>query len=195
MPQNAGAFVRAAPTWYCYLLIGSFVYFLNIQGNILPFLKSELDLSYRAVSLHATALAICFVSAGAFAALADIHGPRRQAAINEAAISGYVFGAAAPLIVSAAVALGFDWRVGIAVGVISAIFVLVFFRAAPLPDAAAVHQNGAALPAAYWAYWLALGTGVSLEFSALLWAPEYLEKIVGLTRAAAAAAVVAFMIR
>ena len=43
---------RDPATWYCYLLLGFFTYLLNIQGNIVPFLQSELELSYRVMSLH-----------------------------------------------------------------------------------------------------------------------------------------------
>ncbi len=51
-------------TWYCYLTLGLFTYLLNIQGNILPFLRAELALSYRAVSLHSSALAAGLILAG-----------------------------------------------------------------------------------------------------------------------------------
>ena len=33
---------RGPVTLYCYLSLGSFTYLLNIQGNVLPFLKDEL---------------------------------------------------------------------------------------------------------------------------------------------------------
>lgn len=48
---------RGPITWYCYLLLGYFTYLISIQGNILPFLRVELDLSYRVVSLHTSAIA------------------------------------------------------------------------------------------------------------------------------------------
>ena len=43
---------RDRATWYCYLMLGMFTYLLNIQGNIIPFLKTELGLSYRVVGLQ-----------------------------------------------------------------------------------------------------------------------------------------------
>ena len=46
---------RTRVTWYSYLMLGFFTYLQNIQGNILPFLKAEPALSYRAVGLHASA--------------------------------------------------------------------------------------------------------------------------------------------
>jgi fucose permease len=48
------------------------------------------------------------------------------------------------------------------------------------------------LPPAYWAYWAALAFGIATEFCVLLWAPTYLEGVVGLSAATAATAAVAF---
>jgi MFS family permease len=56
--------VRGSTTWYCYLLFGFFTYLLNIQGNVVPFLKSELDLSFWAVSLHSSAVAVGLIAVG-----------------------------------------------------------------------------------------------------------------------------------
>ncbi|MDE2383913.1 MAG: MFS transporter [Alphaproteobacteria bacterium] len=57
---------RGLLTWYCYLLVGFFTYLLNIQGNILPFLQSELKLSYRDASLHFSAIALGMIVVGLF---------------------------------------------------------------------------------------------------------------------------------
>jgi fucose permease len=63
--QNRGI-LRGSTTWYCYLLFGFFTYLLNIQGNVIPFLKSELDLSFWAVSLHSSAVAVGLLAVGLF---------------------------------------------------------------------------------------------------------------------------------
>src|SRR6266850_1420247 len=60
------AMKRDPTTWYCYLMLGVFTYLLNIQGNIIPFLKAELDLSYRAVGLHSSAIAAGMIVVGLF---------------------------------------------------------------------------------------------------------------------------------
>ncbi|HEY5811890.1 MAG TPA: hypothetical protein VIT23_04475, partial [Terrimicrobiaceae bacterium] len=52
-----GAIKRGPVTWYCYMMSGFFMYLLAIQGNIIPFLRSELHLSYGAVILHSSAFA------------------------------------------------------------------------------------------------------------------------------------------
>jgi MFS transporter, DHA1 family, inner membrane transport protein len=57
---------RDLATWYSYLALGFFTYLLTIQGNILPFLKQELDLSYRVVSLHSAAIAAGMIAVGLF---------------------------------------------------------------------------------------------------------------------------------
>ena len=38
--------IRTPLTWYAYLLSGFFTFIINIQGNIIPFLRDELRLSY-----------------------------------------------------------------------------------------------------------------------------------------------------
>jgi fucose permease len=45
-------------TWYSYLALAFFSYLNSIQGNIIPFLKAELNLTYSEVSLHPSALAV-----------------------------------------------------------------------------------------------------------------------------------------
>jgi MFS family permease len=57
---------RNAQTWYCYFLLGLLNYLLAIQGNVIPFLQSELHLSYRAVSLHSSAIATGMIVIGLF---------------------------------------------------------------------------------------------------------------------------------
>jgi fucose permease len=56
--------IRTRLTWYTYLLSGFFTFILNIQGNIIPFLRDELGLSYRAVSLHPSAIAAGMICTG-----------------------------------------------------------------------------------------------------------------------------------
>src|SRR5690606_10795778 len=55
---------RGAATWYACLLLGFFTFTLTIQGNVLPFLKAELDLSYAAASLHSSAIAAGMIIVG-----------------------------------------------------------------------------------------------------------------------------------
>jgi fucose permease len=56
--------IRTRLTWYAYLLSGFFIFIINIQGSIIPFLRDELQLSYAAVSLHPSALAAGMIATG-----------------------------------------------------------------------------------------------------------------------------------
>ncbi|MEJ0011965.1 MAG: MFS transporter [Bauldia sp.] len=54
---------RDRVTWYAYLSLAYQTYLVTSQGNILPFLKADLGLTYGEVSLHSSAIAV-----GAFVA-------------------------------------------------------------------------------------------------------------------------------
>lgn len=246
---GARAHGRDAITWYCYLLLGYFTYVISIQGNILPFLRVELDLSYRAVSLHTsaiaagtlivgligdrvvrrfgrramlavavfgsaaaaivltlaaatwTSLASCFLFglAGAFipamvpAILSDIHGSRRDVAFAEGNAVAYVFAVMAPLLTAFFVWMAWGWRPAVLAGAAAGIAtVIVFARYSPPQSLETRESTAVPLPPAYWCYWLALGMSVAVEFSALLWAPAYFERVVGLSPSSAAFGAAAF---
>jgi predicted MFS family arabinose efflux permease len=72
------ALQRGGLTWYCYLLWGFFTFLLNIQGNVIPFLRDELALSYRVVSLHPSALAAGMVVTGLLADRVSARFGRRR---------------------------------------------------------------------------------------------------------------------
>jgi hypothetical protein len=55
---------RDSLTWYSYLALAFFSYLNSIQGNLIPFLKTELNLTYSEVSLHPSALAVGSVLVG-----------------------------------------------------------------------------------------------------------------------------------
>lgn len=246
---NAGGLARAdivrgGATWFGYLALGYYTYACTSQGNIVPFLRDELSLTYAVVSLHASALAFgillvalvadrvvarfgrkrtlmvslagsatamtvlafaptaaisigsCFLIGliGGFipaitsALLSDIHGNDRDLALTEANALCYVFAIAAPVLVALAVWLGLSWRVVPLAGSFAAIVIFVVYRRTEVPDGAAraPDSSRAPLSPAYWGYWALLGLGVALEFSGLLWAPSYLEQVVGLSPSAAA---------
>ncbi|MEX0851849.1 MAG: MFS transporter [Bauldia sp.] len=245
----AGA--RDAATWYGYLALGAFTYLISIQGNIIPFLKAELDLSYRAVSLHTSGIAVgllvigllgdrlvsafgrrtmlrvgllggglamalltlapaasvsvatcvlfgllgAFVPAVVPALLSDIYGERREVAFTESNAVAYAFAIMAPLIAGTAVWAGWNWRVVPLVGTLAAVVIVTAFWRLPVPEGAPpAAGKPATLPPAFWAYWAMLGSVVALEFSVLLWAPTFLETVVGLTPSSAAMGAAAFFV-
>lgn len=243
---------RDGATWFAYLLLGYFTYNATNLGNIIPFMRAELGLSYAVVSLHASAIASgllivglvadrviarvgrrraliasalgsatgvvglalaptavvsvpsCFLIGllGAFipaitsALLSDIHGAGRDIALAEANAVSYAFAVAAPLLVALTVATDMSWRLVPLVGVVAAVVIVVTCWRAKVPDGAPLAKAGAKapLPPAYWAYWALLGLGVALEFSGLLWAPSYLERVVGLSPSMAALGAASFFV-
>jgi MFS transporter, DHA1 family, inner membrane transport protein len=240
---------RDAVTWYCYLLLSFFTYLISAQGNIVPFLKLELDLNYREVSLHTSAIALGTILDGfiadrivarfgrrmtlavgalgaalgailltlataAWASLAsclmigvfgalipaiqpailsDIHGPRRDIAFTEGNALCYAFAIMGPLIAGFAAWQGISWRLvpltGAAVGIA---IVLGYVRYPIAGGIASAKAKATTLPPAFWAYWAMLGFAVALEFSVLLWAPAYLQQVIGLSASAAAVGATAF---
>jgi hypothetical protein len=56
--------LRTRATWYCWGLTGFYLYSVNLQGNVVPFLQAEFALSYRAVSLHSSAIAVGIILVG-----------------------------------------------------------------------------------------------------------------------------------
>ena len=248
---SAHGIVRGALTWHLYLLLGFFQLIVNLQGNIFPFLKVELDVSYRTIGFHssafacgiilvglfgarmtrrfgrrrmlmagvsgfaAAALLLCLASAapvslasfallgaaGAFiptimfATLADVHGERRTIAFNESTAIAAIFSIVAPLLTGLCVYAGLGWRSAVLVGVTFGVAVLVSFRRVDVPEPAVVTTASTAkLPPAYWAYWTAVAFGIATEFCIFLWAPTFLEGVVGLSAASAATAAVAFAV-
>jgi fucose permease len=249
----AGARRRDAVTWYAYLLLGAFTYLVSMQGNILPFLRADLGLTYGMVSLHASALAAGMLVVGLFgeritrrlgrgaalglgvvgaaagavllclapaawaslascvvlglfsafipstvsALLSDIHRDQREVAMSEANAMAYAFAVSVPLIAGLLVAAGWNWRLIPLAGALAGATIMLTFLNTRVPDASCADAAADArttLPPAFWFYWLALGFGVAVEFSVLLWAPAYLEKVIGLTTASAATGAIAFFI-
>lgn len=74
MENQAAAAVPAVPVRarrtpvavYGYLAIGLFTCVMNIQGNVLPFLRDELGLTYRVASLHTSIIAVGMITVGLF---------------------------------------------------------------------------------------------------------------------------------
>ena len=116
---------RTRLTWYGYLLGGFFTFCINIQGNIIPFLRDELGLSYRAVSLHPSAIAAGMIVTGLLTERVVAAIGRRRACL--VAVGGSVAGmlllCAAPV---AAVSIGACALIGVTGAMIPGILGALF---------------------------------------------------------------------
>jgi len=129
-----------------------------------------------------------------YSVLADVHGPTKNIAFNEINAVCYAFAIAAPLLTGLAVSLGLGWRSAILLDVAFGLVLLARLIRLDVPDARKPVRaaGGGRLPLAYWIFLAALGFGVALEFCALVWAPTYFERVIGLEEASAASAAVTF---
>src|ERR1700749_3017647 len=81
--------IRTRLTWYAYLLSGFFTFIISIQGEIIPFLRDELGLSYALVSLHPSALAARMMATGLYTErLIAANGRRRTCLVGVAGCIG-----------------------------------------------------------------------------------------------------------
>jgi MFS transporter, DHA1 family, inner membrane transport protein len=136
-----------------------------------------------------------FIPVIAFSTLADVHAEKRAVAFNEATAIASIFGILAPILTGLCVYAGLGWRSAVLVGVAYGVAVLASLARVGVPafDPGTNASTGM-LPPAYWAYWTAVAFGIATEFCVLLWAPTFLEDVVGLSSAPAATAAVAFAI-
>lgn len=140
-------------------------------------------------------LAGSLVISGVPAMMADLHGPNRSRALAEQAIMAYVVAILAPLSVGLYLSLGMGWRAAAITGATATLLLVALFWRAPIPLAAVRHAGARTpLPLPFWAYWALLGLGCAIEYSVLLWAPTFLERVVGFAPATAATAASAFFV-
>lgn len=133
------------------------------------------------------------LAAGVPALIADLHGEERRQAFAEQAIVGYSYALIAPLLSGVSIALGFGWRPAVIFAALVAFALIALFRNAAMPDDAPhTARRHVRLPAAFWAYFCQLFFSVSLEFSVLLWASSFLERVIGFDPAVAATCVAGF---
>jgi predicted MFS family arabinose efflux permease len=129
--------------------------------------------------------------------MADIHGERRSQALTEQAILAYSFAVLGPIVTGFCVAQGFGWRPVVIAGSVAGVALIFLFRSSDIPQSAspaAPRGTGAPLPAAFWAYWALLAFSIACEFTVLLWAPAFLERVVGFAPAVAATGAAGFFL-
>lgn len=131
------------------------------------------------------------------AALSDQHGELRAVALSEANMISSVVATAAPLMVGwFAHSIG-GWR--LALGIVAFTPILMFLSmgkgtTSTEPSTLGERtQSNPPLPRLFWMYWVALVLGVSIEFCMIFWSADYLEHVLGMTKADAAQALSLFL--
>jgi len=131
-------------------------------------------------------------------ALAEQHGEYRAIPLTESNVVASVVSAAAPLLVGWFATTAGGWRLALAVVVVVPVLLYAGLSRNRPPVVAtttvALPAPPSALPRRYWLYWLALVLGVSVEFCLIFWSADYMEKVMGLEKAAAAQSVSLFLV-
>ena len=122
------------------------------------------------------------------AALSDRHGARRAVALTESNVGASLAAGLAPLLVGSLQRTGIGWRGALILGVLGWGTLALRSHAVTIPPHTArpslspATGRAARLPAVFWAYWLVVFLGVSVEWCVIFWGPDFLETSVGLRR-------------
>ena len=120
------------------------------------------------------------------AILSDRHAEQRAIALTEANVAASLSTAVTPLVIGSLQSSGLGWRmVPVLVVFFLALLALAFYRQAiPDPPPVWVQSIGARgrLPLAFWLYWIVLFFITAVEMSLVVWATEFLDSVVGLSR-------------
>lgn len=119
-----------------------------------------------------------------WAAVAEVHGPRRAVAMTEGEVAVSLAGIATPLLIGALAVTVATWRLAFAVGavIVGAAAVAVWRAEVPKPHAAAPGPRG---PARFQPTLVIVFAIVALEFGLSFWLASYLHDDVGLARGTA----------
>jgi fucose permease len=246
MPLTTPSFVRDRFTWMAYLLLAYFCFTQSALGPLMPFLRTELNLSYTVAGLHLSAFALGMIGAGLTtdrlarlwgrpiilwggglgmalgavglalshqiflsiasifsmgylgtlmlimipATLSDRHGEQRVIALTESNVGASLSAGLAPLVIGGGEWLGLGWRGALYLAIAIMALLWVGFRqeTIPSPRPAALRRplQGQPLPIAFWAYWVVICLGVSIEWCLIFWGADFLEKVIGLSQVNAA---------
>jgi fucose permease len=131
------------------------------------------------------------------AALSDQHGEMKAVALSEANVIASLFATSAPLLVGwFAHSLGnWRWALGLMAGIPILMFLGLGKNSSPAVTPAAEErpQANQSLPSLFWIYWVGIVLGVSVEFCMIFWSADYMEQVLGLSKADAAQAVSLFL--
>ena len=130
-------------------------------------------------------------------ALADRHGELRAVALSEANVIASAVATLAPLLVGWCARYAGRWQYALAFIALAPVLIYPFFRKTAAPASGLSQADPAVsrrpLPRLYWIYWVALVLGVAVEFCMISWSADYVENVLGATKANAAQAVSVFL--
>jgi MFS family permease len=132
------------------------------------------------------------------AVLTAHHGAKGGAAVTEANGFGSGIGIFAPLLISAAIAIGLGWRAGVLVAAVLAVGVAaVFLRPeghhTDTTDRDEPRLAGTRLGTLFWWSWGVLVMTTAIEFSMTIWTSDVLQNHDGLSKGTAATGVTAIV--
>jgi fucose permease len=241
------AFARDRFTWLAYIMLGYYAYVQAILGPSMPFLRTELNLSYTEAGLHFSAFALgmalsgisadrlahrfgyktvfwagafgmalfaLLLSAGQVAVvtitttflmaytgsgllvmiqttLAEKHGMFSTVALTEANVIASIGATLAPALIGFAAGIVLGWRAALYAAVLICAVVFFAYRSAVFPSFAYIAnvQKTANLPPKFWIFTFITALAGSIEWCVVLWCADFLEKVLGLAKADASAAV------
>ncbi|MGE5222414.1 MAG: MFS transporter [Omnitrophica WOR_2 bacterium] len=132
------------------------------------------------------------------AILSDQHGEQRAVAIMEANIGASLGATLAPLCVGIFQRYGLGWRWALFFGLV--LMALMVFQYPKQTTAdhfmLADHSRvpGKKLPPLFWLCWCLVLLVIAAEWALMIWSPDFLEKVVGLSRVQAATSVSVFFL-
>ena len=121
--------------------------------------------------------------------LSDHHGENRVLALSEANIAAAAGAGLAPLAIGAAVALGFGWRWAYLVPIAWLCLLAWRYRGVAFPPIAQLDDTSIpslSLPKPFWILWTTVTLVVGVEFGLIYFGADFLDKVAGLSKDAAA---------
>ena len=131
------------------------------------------------------------------AALSDLHGELRAIPLSESNVISSLAATVAPLMVGLFARSTGDWRLALATIAMTPVLLYFGIGKGTSQTSLAAREDPARtsrrLPLLFWIYWLAIVLAVAVEFCMIYWSADYLESVLGLSKANAAQAVSVFL--
>ncbi|MBE7552083.1 MAG: MFS transporter [Anaerolineales bacterium] len=130
--------------------------------------------------------------------LSDHHGEQRVIPLTESNVGSAFAATLAPVVVGSFERWGLGWRWAMALAVLAFAWLALCFHSELLPAAKAAttrsRTTSQPLPLVFWAYWLVIYLGVSIEWCLIFWGADFLEKVIGLSQVNAATMMSVFFV-